>query len=132
MRKLTSTQAMVYTVVVFLLTTGLSFWLRGYSITIGGFLLGIFLTTFIANKKSTLVAAAVSILIVILINVFHEEVFDSATGIANLAFILLLIVFTALIVIHIKKLSQDISFDKNHMTSLFENATEGIILTNRA
>ena len=131
MRKLTSTQAMVYTAVVFLLTTGLSFWLPGYSITIGGLLLGIFLTTFIANKKSTLFAAAVSILIIILINIFHDEMFDSAKEITHLAFIFLLIVFTALVVMYIKKLYQDISFDKNHMSSLFENATEGIILTNR-
>jgi PAS domain S-box-containing protein len=40
-------------------------------------------------------------------------------------------VFTALIVIYIKNLYENISFDKNHMTSLFENATEGIILTNK-
>ena len=44
MRKLTSKQAVVFTSVIFLLTIGMSFWLPGYSITIGGLLLGIFLT----------------------------------------------------------------------------------------
>ena len=132
MRRLTSIQAMAYTIVVFLLTIGLSFWLPGYSITIGGLLLGIFLTTFIGNKRSTLLAAAVSILAVILVNVFQDESLNSGKAVTHLAFVLLLIVFTGLIVNHIKKLYQDISFDKNHMASLFENATEGIILTNRA
>jgi PAS domain S-box-containing protein len=131
MRKLTSTQATVYTIVVFLLTTGLSIWLPGYSITIGGLLLGIFLTTFIASKKSTLVAAGVSV-VIIMIYAFYEAMFDSVKAITHVAFILLLIVFTALLVLHIKKLYQQISFDKNHMSSLFENATEGIILTNRS
>lgn len=131
MRKLTSTQATAYTVVVFFLTIALTFWFPGYSITIGGLLLGIFLTTFIANRTSTLLAAAGSILIVILINVFQNESLNSAKAITHLAFILLLIFFTALIVIHIKTLYQNITFDKNHMTSLFENATEGIILTDR-
>lgn len=132
MGKLTSVKAIVFTVVVLLLTTGLSFWLPGYSITVGGLLLGIFLTTFIPNKRSTLVVAAISILIIIIVNVFHDEALDSAKALAQLASILLLIVFTAFVVIHSKKLSQDISFDRNHMASLFENATEGIILTNRS
>ena len=132
MRRLTSQQALVFTSVIFLLTIALSFWLPGYSITIGGLLLGIFLTTFIPGQKSTPIAAAVSILIVLLFNIFHENAILSAKEVMHVAFILLLILFTALIVTHIKKLYQDISFDKNHMTSLFENATEGIILTNKS
>lgn len=132
MRKLTSKQAGVTTAVIFLLTIALSFWLPGYSITVGGLLLGIFFTTFIRGRKATILAAAASILIVILVDVINQERLDTAKAITHLAFILLLIVFTALIVTHIKKLYQDISFDKNHMTSLFENATEGILLTNKS
>ena len=132
MRKLTSEQAGIFTAVVFLLTIGLSFWLPGYSITIGGLLIGIFLTTFIREQKATAIAAGVSILIVIFFTFFQDEGLASARAITHVAFILLLIVFTALIVTHIKKLYEDMSFDKNHMTSLFENATEGIILTNKS
>lgn len=42
---------------------------------------------------------------------------------------LLLILFFLLM--YINKLNRDMRFDKTHMISLFENATEGIILTNR-
>jgi PAS domain S-box-containing protein len=131
MRKLTSEQAVIYTIVTFALTIAISFWIPGYSITDGGLLLGIFFTTFISSKKATLIAATVSVFIVVFFIVFHKEQEDSAEVIMHHAFKLLLIVFTTLVVAHIKNLYQNISFDKNHMTSLFENATEGIILTNK-
>ena len=37
-----------------------------------------------------------------------------------------------LLLLYIRKLNRNIVFDKTHLTSLFENATEGIILTNKA
>ena len=37
-----------------------------------------------------------------------------------------------ILVLHIFQLDRDLRFDKTHMTSLFENATEGIILTNQS
>ncbi len=37
-----------------------------------------------------------------------------------------------LLVLHIVQLDRDLRSDKTHMTSLFENATEGIILTNQS
>jgi PAS domain S-box-containing protein len=132
MRKLTSAQAIIASTVIFLLTIALSFWLPGYSITIGGLLLSISLTTFIPWKQATVVATVLSILVVILLNIFQQDALDSSEAITHVAFTLLLIVSTSLLVTHIKKLYQDISFDKNHMTSLFENATEGIILTNKS
>ena len=132
MRKLTSEQATVCSIVIFLVTIGLSFWLPGYSITVGGLLLAIFFTTFIPGKQSTIIAATLSLLTVVLLSIVHDTRFDSPKDVTHVAFILLLVVFTAVLVTHIKKLYQDISFDKNHMTSLFENATEGIILTNKA
>lgn len=131
MHKLTSSQAIIYTIAIFLLTIAISFWLPGYSITKGGLILGIFLTTFIPSKRATFIAAAVSILIIGALMFFQENRLGSAESITNNGFILLLIVFTTLIVTHIKNLYQGISSDKNHMTSLFENATEGIILTNK-
>ncbi|MBL7740775.1 MAG: PAS domain-containing sensor histidine kinase [Chitinophagaceae bacterium] len=43
----------------------------------------------------------------------------------------MLILFCAIAVLYVKTLYTDIKSDKTHMTSLYENATEGIILTNR-
>jgi PAS domain S-box-containing protein len=41
----------------------------------------------------------------------------------------MIIVLTAIISLYLKNLLRHMQFDKTHMTSLFENATEGIILT---
>ena len=41
----------------------------------------------------------------------------------------MIIVLTAIISLYLKHLLRHMQFDKTHMTSLFENATEGIILT---
>src|SRR5688572_16558427 len=43
------------------------------------------------------------------------------------------LLFSACILVwHIAQLNRRMRFDKTHMTSLFENATEGIILTNKS
>jgi PAS domain S-box-containing protein len=102
-----------------------------YSITVGGLLLGIFFAIFIDIKGSIFVAAALSVLVVLVFIILHNEQLNSRNAITHIVFKLLLIVFTTLIVTYIKTLYRNISFDRNHMTSLFENATEGIILTNK-
>ncbi|MBL7758947.1 MAG: PAS domain S-box protein, partial [Chitinophagaceae bacterium] len=40
--------------------------------------------------------------------------------------------FAIAIVFYLKKLEQSLAYGRTHMTSLFENATEGILLTNRS
>jgi PAS domain-containing protein len=42
---------------------------------------------------------------------------------------LVLIFFTTIIVLYIKKLILRLQFDKSHINSLFENATEGFVIT---
>ena len=104
----------------------------GYSITTGGLLLGIFFTIFIAGKLSTIIAAGISTLITIIFFIIYNKGLTISAGITQIIFALLLILFATLVVMYMKKLYENISFDKNHMTSLFENATEGIILTNQS
>jgi PAS domain S-box-containing protein len=62
--------------------------------------------------------------------VWNLWTFEKVEAWTEFAFLLILIVFTTLIVLYIKQLIRHIQFDKSHMTSLFENATEGIIVTN--
>ncbi len=44
---------------------------------------------------------------------------------------LLVIIFAVVIVFYLKRLQQNFALEKTHMTSLFENATEGILLTDQ-
>jgi PAS domain S-box-containing protein len=132
MFKLSKAQANLYALITFVLTILMSYYLPEHSITYTGFLLVIFLSVFVNDKKSTIIAAVTASLIVLAFLFFHPYIDRDAVNVTKHIFVLVLIFFTALIVLHIKKLYSDMSYDKSHMTSLFENATEGIILTNSA
>ena len=132
MFKLSKAQANLYALITFVLTILMSYYLPEHSITYTGFLLVIFLSVFVHDKKSTIIAAVTAAVIVLSFLLFHPYIDRDAVNITKHIFVLVLIFFTTLIVLHIKKLYSDMSYDKSHMTSLFENATEGIILTNSA
>ena len=104
--------------------------LPGYTVTAGGLLLGIFLTIFINNNTAPIIAGTISILIIFFSVFFIENDMVRSYIITQTIFRVVLIISAVLIVLYIRKLYQDLEFDKTHMTSLFENATEGILLTN--
>jgi PAS domain-containing protein len=129
MPQLSDRQASWYAAIAFLLTIALNWWMPGYPIILSGLLIVIFLSVFVPTRSSTVIASTVSLLMVLgflLLSVSRQQG-DSWT---QYAFIAVMIGFTTLIVLYIKGLIRDMQFDKSHMTSLFENATEGIILTN--
>jgi len=129
--KVNSNRAKVYVIIIFLLTIGLVYLLPGFPILVGGFLLGIVLTTFIAGRNATFLAAAAAAIIILLLFFLNERNKSSPGAIGLLVFELLLVAGAALATLYLKNLYQNISSDKTHMTSLFENATEGILVTNR-
>jgi PAS domain S-box-containing protein len=129
MPQLSDRQASWYAAIAFLLTIALNWWMPGYSISLSGLLVVIFLSVFVPTRSSTIIAGIVSGLVVIgfMVLAILRQQGDSWT---QYGFIALMILFTTLIVLYIKGLIRAMQFDKSHMTSLFENATEGIILTN--
>ena len=130
MRRLSNRQASTYAAITFFLTLILSFFLPGYSITLSGLLVVIFLSVFIADKKSTYIAMLICMAVIVGFLIFHPDVPITAQSITEHALMLVLIFFTALLVLYMKTLYRQAEFDKTHMTALFENATEGIVLTN--
>ncbi|MBC7886130.1 MAG: PAS domain S-box protein, partial [Saprospiraceae bacterium] len=131
MHKLSSRQASMYAIIVFLLTIGLSYFLPGYPIMISGLLVVIFLSTFINDTRSTIFAGIGSVMVIIGFILYNLRKPNIYHPISEHLFVLLLVLFTTSIVLYVKRLYRNISFDKTHLTSLFENATEGIILTNK-
>lgn len=129
MQRLTGRQAVFFSVFVFSVTLLLSFFLPEYTITTGGLLLSIILTVFIPGKSSTVILTALSIILTISFAVTSNRVYSSGPFLTQNLFMVLLVVFTMLVVLYLKKLYINIRSDKTHMISLFENATEGIILT---
>jgi PAS domain S-box-containing protein len=125
MQLLTSKQASVYAITAFVITLAFSFIIPGYTITLTGLLVVIILSVFVQDVKSTLIAATISILFIV-INYWIKGV-----DFTQHLFILLLVFVTTVIVLYLKRLYRQMNFEKSHMTALFENATEGIILTDQ-
>jgi PAS domain S-box-containing protein len=132
MLKLSNNQATIYAILAFGLTMALTYFLPGYTITLSGLLVVIFLSVFVDEIKSTIVSAVLSILVVaVYYFINNNEAVGSARSIVEHLFIIFLIIFTTILVLYIKRMNQAITFEKTHMTALFENATEGIILANQ-
>jgi PAS domain S-box-containing protein len=131
MRHLSSKQATIYASLVFALTIGLSYFMPGYSITLSGLLVVIFFSVFVPGKSSTVIAGIASIAIVVGFLFINKWWKQETVAWAEYLFMLTLILFTTLIVLYIKNLLRHMQFDKSHMTSLFENATEGIVLADQ-
>lgn len=129
MFNLNSNRATTYAIIVFIATTVLGYLFPGHSIISSGLLIAIFLTIFIRHAYSTIIAGAVSIVLAIVYPVIHQyQTGDMIKTTENL-FIILLLFFSTLLAWYIKSLLVHLQFDRTHMTSLFENATEGIVLT---
>ena len=130
MVKLSSRYALLYLSIIFTLSTILTFIFPSQRIIESGFILAIFFTIFIDNNDSTAITALAAAFIVLLISAIKAPDFISSEVLSGNLFMIIIIVFTAFVVLYAKSLLKHIQFDKTHMTSLFENATEGIILTN--
>lgn len=124
-----SRQATVYATLIFVVTLVLGYFFPGKTIVSSGMLVAIFLTIFIRQRLSTIIAGALSITIAAIYPLIHQYQTGVFTGVTENLFIILLIFASTLLAWYIKSLLAHVQFDRTHMTSLFENATEGIILT---
>ena len=130
MPQLTNIQAGTLAIFVFAGTILLSFFFPAYTITLSGLLVVIFLSVFVKDRKSTIIAGSASAFVVVGFMSWHKVSLQPYEVWTQFLFILLLIFFSTLIVLYIKYLIKSIQLDKSHMTSLFENATEGILVAN--
>src|SRR5690349_14981395 len=130
MPRLTNRQASIIALLVFALTVLLSYFFPTYTITLSGLLVVIFLSVFVNDRRSTIIAGSASAMVVVGFVLLHKVGNKPYEIWTQFLFIIVLIFFSTLIVLYIKQLMKNIQLDKSHMTSLFENATEGILVTN--
>ncbi len=126
--KISKGQASFIAGLFFFWTLVLSFMLPDYIIILSGLLVVIFLSIFVSKVSSTTIAGVVSAVIIIVHWIFNHSL--SFEDWANYIFLLLLVFIATFIVLYIKKLVRRMELDKSHITSLFENATEGFVVTN--
>jgi PAS domain S-box-containing protein len=97
----------------------------GYPITLAGLPVVIYFSVFVEDVKSTLIACLVGVVITVVLY------WISGINFTQYLFIILLVLLTTVIVLYMKRLNTHLQFEKSHMTALFENATEGIVLTDQ-
>ena len=125
LQRITSRQASIYASITFVLTMVFAYTMPGNPITLAGLLVVIFLSVFANDSRSTFIATAVSIVISVALYLVSHYSFS------QYLFIIFLLLLTAVIVRFMKRLNSQLNFEKSHMTALFENATEGIVLTDQ-
>lgn len=128
--KLNNKQATVYAAIAFVFTIVMFYILPGYTITLSGLLVVIFLSVFVSDFRSTIVAAGVSVAVVVFVMLLSKGDITTKMLIEYLL-VIFLILFTTLLVLYMKRQNQHMNVEKTHMAALYENATEGIILTNQ-
>ena len=129
--KLTNSQAAIFATIAFVLTLAMFYSLPGYTISLSGLLVVVFLSVFVNDIKSTVIAAVGSLLLVIILFFTNKGGITTKLTVEYL-FVIFLVLFTTLLVLYMKRLNQHMNFEKIHMAALYENATEGIVLTNQA
>jgi PAS domain S-box-containing protein len=87
----------------------------------------IFLSIFIQDRRSTIIAGMLSAVCVIIHSLLTRIYFSTEIEMRYI-YMLVLIFFTTIIVLYIKKLILRMQYDKSHINSLFENATEGFVI----
>lgn len=122
-------QASIIALIIFAGSVSFAWFFPGYTIALAGLLIIIFLSVFVEGSRSTIIAGIVSGLIVLSIISWHG-LWNNRDIRNNSLFLLALILAGTLIVLYIKQLIVSMQYDKSHMTSLYENATEAILLTN--
>lgn len=119
--------------ILFLVAVTLSLFFKNYELAVSGMLLIIVLSAFIPGWKSTLLAGITGMIVmtglVIYLRKEDGRIFDA---LFSQVYSLLFIIFTVVIIFYLKKMQQAHSYEKTHLSSLFENATEGIILTDKS
>lgn len=132
MFKLNSRVVTILAVVVFAASLALAFLFSSYELAVSGILIIILLTAFIPGWQSTLVAGVAGMIALTgMVLYFKKGEAEIIKEMLSQVYSLLVILFVVVIVFFLKRLQQRIDHEKTHMASLFENATEGILLTDK-
>lgn len=119
-------------ILVFVTAAVLAFLFRSYEVAVSGLLIMIVLTAFIPGWRSTLFAGVISMVAMTGLVIYFRDETNVMEALLSQLYSLLVIIFAVVIVFYLKRIQQNLAHEKTHMTSLFENATEGILLTDKS
>lgn len=132
MRPVTNKTISLLAIPVIVISLLLAWLLEDNKIMMTGFTILIVLTSFLPGSRSTLLAGIGTMVIITLWGfLFPPDHFDILQELLVHLYLLSLASFAMIMVFYYKRIQENYNIEKTHMTSLFENATEGILLTNR-
>jgi len=124
--------AVLLAILIFGSSLALAFLFNSYELAVSGILLLILLTAFIPGWKSTLLAGLAGMVgLTVLVLYFNTGGERILKELLSQVYSLLVILVAVVLVFLLKRLQERIDYEKTHMSSLFENATEGILLTDK-
>ena len=122
-----------WAILVFSFSLTLAFLFRDYQLSVSGLLLFVILTAFIPGWRSTLAAGVISMVVMTALVIYFKKDDDDITrALLSQIYSLFVVVFSVVVIFYLKKMQQNFAHEKTHMASLFENATEGILLTDKS
>jgi len=132
MRLVKQSTVIIASLLVYLATLALTYRLGDYRPSVSGLLIVILLSAFARGWLATLLVGIGSMFtMTMLILLIDGDGLPITQAILSQLYALLILGLTMGLVLYLKKIQQNYDNEKTHLASLFENTTEGILLTNR-
>jgi PAS domain S-box-containing protein len=132
MKPITNKSISLFAIPIIGISMLLAWLLEDNKVMMTGFTILIVLTSFLPGSRSTLLAGIGTMIGITLWGfIFPPNHFDILRELLVHLYLLSLAAFAMIIVFYYKRVQQNYNIEKTHMTCLFENATEGILLTNK-
>lgn len=132
MRPITNKTISLLAIPVIVISLLLAWLLDDSKVLMTGFTILIVLTSFLPGSRSTLLAGIGAMVAITLWGfLFPPDQFDILRELLVQLYLLSLASFAMIMVFYYKRVQENYNIEKTHKISLFENATEGILLTNR-
>jgi len=120
----------LFCAIVTVCTAVLQYQLPQYTFLDGGLIVVILLTVFLKEESYTLIFGILCMLLVFASSFYEHEDLARQQIVTQHIFSVIVMLLSTVAVIYIKKLYLTTEFEQKRMHSLFEHATEGIILVN--
>ena len=97
----------------------------------GGLIVAVLLTIFVKEDYFTVLFGIVGLFLIILSGFYSHENLSTQQVIMQRSFSAVLLILTLISVLYVKRLYTSMESDQYQVKALFDNATEGMILTNQ-
>jgi PAS domain S-box-containing protein len=120
----------LFCAIVTVCTAVLQYLLPEYTFLDGGLIVVVLLTVFLKEESYTLLFGIICMLLVFISSFYEHDGLERQQIVMQHIFSVIVILLSTVAVLYVKKLYLTMEFEQIRMHSLFEHATEGILLAN--